>query len=452
MSKERHRTAGAVIGLVLVLMVGSVACLPIRPITGIGAVEEGSDRIGCGRADNRIEVTVSSHLDPSCTYTRSIQITSSDVVFDCRGAMLDKAPDSRDRLGIEIVAPIDVPLSNVTIRNCIVRGFSNNVRIRREGFRDLTPGSEYDSAFSNIRIENSHFYDSEASGLFVDAYVTGVTLDGIEVARSGGVGIYLEGGSRDNVVQNSEIHHNGFGDVDPEGVPVVVGGVEFRYRSTGREGIAIDGSRNNVLRGNRIHNNAAGAVFLYKNCGEDVTTNPGGWWNRPYGSSGNLIEANVMAKEDNGVWLGSRMAENQALMDCSDVPYVTGPLRAIYLDPAPDNIVRGNMVLDVVQGVRVEDDGNRVEDNLFVVTDQQTAVLIGTRERTAALGQPVSNTIVTGNEALSTVPIEPYRWAYGQTGTTFAENLANELPAALIEGTPPPINPFLFAEEIWVAP
>lgn len=449
----RHGSIGrmGLVGVVAVMIGALVACQPIRPITPIGTVDEGSDRIGCNKADNQIVVTVSSHLVPSCTYTRSIQITSSDVVLDCRGALIEKDPDVRDRLGIEIVAPADVALSNVTVRNCIVRGFSNNMRIRREGFKELTQGMEYDNAFSNIRVENSRFYDSEASGLFVDGYVTGVTLDGLEVARSGGVGVYLEAGSKDNVVQHSEIHHNGYRDVTPEGVPIVVGGVEFRYRSTGREGIAIDGSRDNIVRNNTIHNNSAGAILVYKNCGEDATSNPEGWWHRPYGSSGNLIEGNKIGSEDNGVWLASRMAENQTFMDCSDPPYLSAPLQSVFVDPSPDNVVRENLLINVTHGVRVEDDGNRVEDNQFFLAPGQTSVLIGTKHRTEALALPVSGTVVTGNETLASVPVQPYGWIYGHVATTFAGNFLNGLEAGLAEGTPPVINPFLFAEEIWVA-
>jgi hypothetical protein len=448
-SRARHLL---VIGLALGVIAALAACNPIREITPIGVVGEGSQLIKCARADNQITITESSHLDPACTYTRSIQITASDVVFDCRGAHIAKDPEVRDRLGIEIVAPTDVALSNVVVRNCVVRGFSNNMRIRREGFKELTVGSEYENPFANIRVENSHFYDSEASGVFVDGYVTGVTLSGLEVARSGAVGVYLEGGSKGTVVENSDIHHNGYKDITPEGVPIIVGGVELRYRSAGREGLAIDGSRDNVIRTTTFHHNAQGAIFLYKNCGEDATTQPDGWWHRPYGSSGNVIEGNVMANEDNGVWIASRMAENQEFMDCSDTPYITAPLRRVYLDPAPDNIVRNNIIGGVTYGVRVEDDGNRVENNYFAVTQGQAAVLVGTRDRTAALGLPVRNTIVSGNQTMSADVLEPYGWIYGHADTTYTGNTLNGVPVDLVPGVPPPINPFLHAEEVWVAP
>lgn len=426
------------------------ACQPSAVRTlHFGDTEPGSQLVGCENADEKLTITSSSHLDPSCTYTRSIQITASNVVFDCRGAHIARDPAVNDRLGIEIVAPTSVALSDVTVRNCTVENFAtNNMRIRREGFKELQQGSEYENSFSDIRVENSNFYGSGGSGLFVDGYVTGVTLTGLDVARSGGVGVYLEAGSKGTVIDRGHIHDNGFADVTPEGVPITVGGVEFRYHSTGREGIAIDGSRDNVLRNNVIHDNAAGGVFLYKNCGEDSGSN--GWWTRPYGSSGNLLDTNWIYNEVNGVWIGSRMAENQFFMDCSDTPMLEGPLRAVFLDPSPDNVVRANRFANVEYGVRVEDDGNRIEGNAFSHS-AQSSVLIGTKERTAVLGLPVNGTIVADNVSDGPTP-EPFAWIYGHTATTFTGNRTNAAAAILVGGTPPAINPFLFAKDIFVAP
>jgi parallel beta-helix repeat protein len=364
-----------------------------------------------------------------------------------------KNPAVNDRLGIEIVAPTDVALTGITVRNCIVAGFLNNVRVRRDGFKLLAEGHEYDHVFSDIRIENSRFYDSTGSGIFVDGYVTGVTLSGIEIARSGGVGVYLEAGSKDNVVEDSAIHHNGYKDTGPEGVPIVVGGQEFRYQYTGREGIAIDGSRDNVIRNNSIHDNSAGGIFLYKNCGEYATTEPDGWWTRRYGATGNLIEGNDIGSEETGVWVASRAAENQEFMDCSDTPYVSAPLRRIYRDPASDNVVRGNTFADVTYGVRVEDDRNRVEDNVFYSSlSGFQAVIVGTSERTAVLGEPVTDTTVTGNASWSPASPTPFGWIHGHAGTVFAGNEANAAAVGLVAGTQPPINPFLFAESVWLVP
>src|SRR5262249_13833436 len=147
--------------------------------------------------------------------------------------------------------------------------------------------------------------------------------------------------------------------------PFEIGGTEFRYLSTGREGIAVDGSRNNQIRRNRLARNSAGGIFLYKNCGEYITQKPNQWWQRRYAADGNLIEANTISDEPNGIWIGSRMEENQIFLDCSDPVYVSGPISRIHLDYAAHNVVRRNRLTRVDNGIRVEDDGNRIEKNRF---------------------------------------------------------------------------------------
>jgi hypothetical protein len=128
-------------------------------------------------------------------------------------------------------------------------------------------------------------------------------------------------------------------------------------------------------------------------------------------------------------------------MDCSDTPLIDAPLRKVFLHPSPDNVVRSNRFLSVKYGVRVEDDDNRVETNTFYGSDH--SVLIGTKERTAILGQPVTDTVVTNNttRGASTVP---YAWIYGQTATTSSGNRINGVAAPLSPATPPPINPVPF--------
>ena len=453
----RRRGRHAVIGViaVLVVLVGA-ACTPPRqdnPINPVvGALDPGSQLIGCDQAAQRVVVTVPSHLDPSCTYTRGFDITASGAVLDCRGARIELPSTESGGQGILIETPAAVALTGVTVRNCIVDGpFTNSMRIRRAGFKDLAEGAEYENATSDILVESSHFYDSRGSGVFVDGFVTGVTLRDVEISGSGSVGVYLEAGSKDNVVEKSRIHHNGFGDVTPAGVPFTFGGTELRYESTGREGIAIDGSRDNIVRENWISYNAAGAIFLYKNCGEDATSQPDAHWVRHYGATGNLIVDNFISSEKNGVWVGSRAAENQLPMDCSDAAYISTPARKVYLDPASDNTVRSNDFLYVNHGVRVEDDRTSVIDNRFKSTgvgDQ--AVLIGTKERTSVLSRPVTGTVLTGNSAELPVGAVPFGWVWGHAGTIDSGNLANLSPAGLAPGVQPTINPFIFAIRVWV--
>jgi hypothetical protein len=434
----------------VVVAAGCVPPHPSPPVDPVGELDPGSQLVGCDQATERITVSGVAHLDPSCTYTRGIDIQTSNTTLDCRGARIAFAGEPPSRQGILIETLADVPLENVTVRNCDVSGFApNNLRVRRVGFKDLVQGQEYEAPTADILIEHSRFSGSDGSGIFLDGFVTGVTLDDVEVVDSGSVGVYFEAGSKDNVLENSRIHRNGFKDVTPEGVPIVVGGTELRYESTGREGVAVDGARNTAIRDNWIAGNSYGGIFLYKNCGENASA--GGHWVRHYGATGNLIERNFISSEKEGVWVGSRAAENQSFMDCSDTPYIDAPARQVFLDPASGNTIRDNSFLYVERGIRVEDDATTVEGNRFSdVNPSHQAIIVGTKERTNVLGQPVTDTVITGNRADISGNAAPYRWIWGQENTTFTDNLSQQSPASLTEGTQPTINPFLFAIRIFL--
>ncbi len=219
---------------------------------------------------------------------------------------------------------------------------------------------------------------------------------------------------------------------------------------TGREGIAIDGSRNNRVANNVIHSNAAGGIFLYKNCGEYATQKPNQWWQRNYGADGNVLEGNTIVNEPEGIWVGSRMAEDQYFMDCSDPAYSSGPLHRLHLDYAKDNVVRNNTLVEVDNAVRVEDNGTTVENNTIRSSDPAArGVLVGTKWRTQLLGQPVDHTSISGNTVTIPNPTAAYGWVHGQTNTTFGPNLTNGAPATLTAGTQPTINPWLFVVRVW---
>lgn len=425
--------------------------LAVLAVRADARLADDSQLIGCEQADQPIAVRTNAHLDPSCVYSKGIEITASDVTLDCRGASIVDGADDDPR-GILIDAPTTVPLRNVTVRNCMIEGFTNGIRVQRKGFKDLAPGEEYDPAavFSNIVIENSYIHGSRGSGVFVDGYVTGVTLRRLEIVDAGSVGVYLEAGSAGNVVTHCDVRRNGFADANPAGIPVDIGGgAMLLVRETGREGIAVDGSRNNRISNNTIAGNSYGGIFLYKNCGEDFTRKPKQWWPRRYGADGNVIERNVIADAYTGVWIGSRMAENTYFMDCSDPFYVDAPLRRIHEDFAKGNVVRANRFVDVQYGIRVEDDLNRVERNVFLSDDPtHQAILVGTKERAAVLGRPVDGTVVRSNRAAIQGSIAPYGWIQPHSGTLFQRNRSFGKTVDVVPAVQPPINFHLFVLQI----
>jgi parallel beta-helix repeat protein len=436
-----------VVALALVALVALLAPVPSADEPADAAVAE---TIGCSQAGVRTVLTADAELDPSCTYTAGFEITASGVTLDCRGAAI-AGPAGVGGAGILVHAPTDVALADVVVQGCDVSGFTNAIKVTRDGFRTLPDGGEFEHPFSNIELRDNVVHDTGGVGIFVDGYVTGVAIRGNEVRSTGSSGIYLETGSKQTLVEGNVIRDNGFVENGPGGRPFDLGGTTVWFWGVGREGISVDGSYENTIRGNRFSGNSAGHVLLYKNCGEYPDRNPGRWFERRDPADRNLIEGNEFVGGRNGVWVGSRMGENTLPMECSDPAYVDEPGRRIVLDRAADNVIRANRFVDVTYGVRVEDDGTQVIDNAFTGTGpDRHAIVVGTPYRTEVLGRPVTGTVLRGNQADIDGNDSPYRWVHGHVGTTDVDNLALGAPATLCEGRPLPRQ--LFVMVIAVAP
>jgi parallel beta-helix repeat protein len=404
----------------------------------------GSTLVGCDQATVALEITVDSHLDPSCTYSGPVRVTASAVTLDCRGALIH---GGRNGTGITVVSDAAVDMSGVTIRNCRTEGFLNGMRITRTGFRDLAVGEEYVHHLRDVAIEDSIVSDSRGVGIFVDGYVTEATIANTMVRRAGSAGIYLETGSREHTVRDNWLIDNGFIENGPSGTIFNLGGVDFVYYGTGREGLAIDGSSDNVVTGNYFHGNSAGGIFLYTNCGEYPERDR--YFERRYPSDRNLIEHNIVDGGWTGVWVGSRMAENVYPMECTNPAYHEDSLVYYTLDRADDNTVRENFFLGPSYGVRVEDDGTEVIGNHFTGPDAgHHAIVVGTPYRLQYLGEPVRDTVVTGNRSAIVGNPNPYRWTDGLGTFTEADNRVDGVPTAFCEAPRTPHGPFVMALEI----
>ena len=432
-SAGRRGAARAVVATAML-----VGLLAWGPTPTAGAVE-----VPCADLDTVLVLTEDTELTPGCTYTGGIEIHTSGVTLDCRGAkIVSDGPPGASR-GILISSPVDVPLSDVTVRNCEVAGFLNDIKVTRDGFRDLPEGVEYENGFSNIVIEDNLLRDSRGVGLFVDGYVVDVTIRRNLITRTGSSGIYLDTGSAANHIHDNELVDNGYGENGPHWQTFDLAGEEFWWWGVGREGLAIDGSRFNHVHDNRFTGSSVGGILVYKNCGEYPEADR--YYERRYGSHGNLIEANTFDGELNGVWVGSRMAENTLPMECTDPAYIDEPYRRVVHDRASGNTVRSNTFDGVTYGIRVEDDDTVVEGNTFLGTGpEQHAVIIGTPLRTEVLGQPVSGTRLVGNDSRIPDSPTPYRWVHGHVGTVDEGNTALGNRVVLCEGADPPRSAFIF--------
>lgn len=399
--------------------------------------------IGCDRAAERVQVTANAVLDPSCTYTAGIDIRASGVTLDCRGALIQQASGG---IGILVETPAGVDMAHVTIRNCHVDGFVNSIHLRRAGFNALTAGHEYDHHLDDVRVLDSTLTGSRGVGLYVDGYVTNTLVKHVLIRDSGSDGIYLDAGSRYGRVIENVIVANGFREngPNPEGTVTQFNGVTFRFWGPGREGIAVDGSRDNRIASNWIVGNSAGGVFLYTNCGEYVHSDPANWVEHRFGAEDNTVVANLITGGEAGVWIGSRMGENVFPMDCSDVPYVTGPALAVTLDRAPRTTVRNNIIGDATYGVRVEDDGARIVGNTISAPDAtHHAIIVGTPYRTTKLAHPVTDTVVHDNVSTIVGNRSPYRWVDGVQGLVARRNTALGVPSAFCSAPDLPRGPFV---------
>lgn len=430
-----------VLAVVLAVVAGGCAWIGPRPSPEPPA---GSVLVGCDRAADAVEVTVSSHLDPECIYTGGVRIVASEVSLDCRGAVIR---GSGGGVGILIESPADVTMSDVTVRNCRTEGFLNGMKVTRAGFRELAAGVEYDHALRDVVIRDSTVSDSRGVGIFVDGYVTRVTLTGLAVQRAGSAGIYLETGSRANTVAHNLILDNGFRENGPGGSLFELDGTTLAYWGTGREGLAIDGSSDNVVLGNYFRGNSAGGVFLYTNCGE--YPDRARYFERRYPSDRNVISTNVFDGGWHGVWVGSRMGENVFPMQCTNEPFFEAPFVTYILDRAADNVVTNNQFNATDYGVRVEDDGTKVLNNLFLGPGPgHHAIIVGTPKRTEVLGDPIHTTTVAGNRSEIVDHPDPFRWVHGVLGLVDLDNVALGAPSRFCEGVPPPRNPFVMTIEV----
>jgi parallel beta-helix repeat protein len=431
----------AVVALMIPAAVGAGASTPTTPSPGSAPL------IDCSRANEHVTITVSSRLDPHCTYTGGFDITASGVILDCRNALLKRA--TGDVNAIAVYTDADSNLSNVTIRNCRIDGFSHGVDIARNGVNQLAAGHEYDHYLRNVTVEDTHISDTHAVGIYVHPYVTRTTLRRDVVTGAASTGVYLDEGSLRARIVDSVFGANGFVENGPGGTNTTFNGVGVRFWGPGREGIAVDGSSDNLIRGNQLLGNSAGGVFLYTNCGENVHTDPADWLDHRYGAEHNTIAGNTIVGAGTGVWIGSRMGENVYPMDCSDVPYVSGPLQAITLDRAAKNTVRGNTIVGADFGVRVEDDHAIVSGNTFSASNPaDSAVVVGTPYRASALAEPVKDTEVARNVSTIVGNHSPYRWVDGVAALHDDHNVALGAASATCEAPDIPRGPFVMVYAI----
>ena len=355
------------------------------------------------RAGSTYDITTSTRLPPGCRYEQvTLRITQPNITLDCNGALLNglttlsrhgadepyaKGQEPKNH-AILIVGHEDAeqPIQNVTVRNCQLLNYGTGVlvvmgmepatyqRARQAGTIDELARLQ-SKAPRAIRFENLDIINSHGSALYVHRFVSDVTLAESRVLGSGGVGVYLEAGSRGAEIVSNVFEGNGFASYNSK--------TRERGRrlsdTARREALAIDGSSGNTIRGNVFRKNADGGVYLYKNCWEHAKAKAREM-PRDGGADRNRIENNRFENETTGVWLAERADRDLAGFACGDALYDRDGSARFYRDYARGNAVNNNVFVSNNVGVRVQDDQNILHSNRFSRSGEAD-ILIGSLVR-----------------------------------------------------------------------
>ncbi len=214
-----------------------------------------------------------------------IDITSSDVIFDGNGHMVDGV-DGTNTYGVQVNIPNSTgPQTNVTVKNLLVTDWDYGIYYLNNSNGNL---------INNIGNSNSWVFTLESS------YNINVTDN---IATNSGLGIILENSSNNKITRNiGNLSNTSISFYKSDNNTLIDNiadsnafGVSFVYSSnntlTGNNensnyyGIVLTGSSNNTLSGNNASNNAYG-IFLV-------------------GSSNNTLSGNNASNNTDGIYLSS---------------------------------------------------------------------------------------------------------------------------------------------------
>ena len=349
--------------------------------------------IDCGQLTPNQTLRIKDHsaLSKGCDLAgKSVRfvLDSSNSSLDCQGAALSTMADDQAKASAITVQPkTDAAIKDITVANCHVDGYGHALHIhqfsnpKQRNARHFTdPTANRALAPRDIRIINVSSLNSINSGMFVGDHVQAVTFDHTRVQNAGTVGLYLEFGSRDNVIKNSVFIGNGFRSFKPN-----------------REAIAVDSSSNNRIENNQFIHNGAGSILLYRNCFEhadDSTRN--NHFKRTESSRDNIISGNTFRDEPVGVWVASRQSRNLKGFECGAYLIKQTLLASYHLDSAKDNIIANNRFEQVEQGIIVEDDGTQISGNQFAA-NVTAPINVGSKIREESAAGAVKDTIIKSN-------------------------------------------------------
>lgn len=296
-------------------------------------------------------------------------------------------------------------IENVKVLNCKIRNFPNNGIHVNWNMLDndkvkLFPNFEERKLIGprNISIVSNQIKNSGNSGVYFDDHVNGSSIFQNAILGSRSTGIYLEYHSHNNTISKNKIYKNGYTFTnDPN------------LASRIREGLAIDGSFDNQITSNAFWDNGIGAIFTYKNCGENLAGSTPFTARREFGANNNIISENIFLREKRGIFIASRQDANLIKQRCSDeTPYTNqgflkditgdlqGPFNLFFKDFSQENTISKNTFHDVAIAIKIADDNNIVDSNIFKGSSA-TLIEIGLTNRFRFLKEPIKNITISNN-------------------------------------------------------
>ena len=359
----------------------------------------------CERNSNQIRGDVT--LENGCYYDQKFKITEADAVLDCNGAELR----GDDGYQVNIKPGAD----RAVVKNCYFEGGKGiAVRSNKKRAGGATDEELWEAAPKNVVLQNNYINGSIGVAVHLHTHTVGVTVKDSIIVNNSSAGIYMSPWGKHHEVRNNQIENNGH--VKPDGVPRI-----GWYR---REGIAIDASAEHLIVDNDIVGNALGGILLYKNCWEHAEELPESV-PRTEHARDTIIRGNRFADQPFGVWVASRQSRDLKAMECGDPTPYANPLyvsdvfhptysdypsaytqdyllafppfwASVWPDFAEDNTITGNVFENHSRGgIRVEDDGTEITDNLFI--GDFDYIFVGAPFRARLANQPVANTIIRDN-------------------------------------------------------
>lgn len=361
------------------------------PIINSSEIPKSTNTLECGSIKPNQVVKIKGHtaLSQGCDLTgKSVQfvLDKSNTSLDCRGARLSQAVAS-NASAITIKLNKNAAISNITVANCHVTGYGHAMNIRQK----TNPNKRYLSGMTSlaqnkalaphdIRVINLSSNGTTASGIFVGDHVHNAHFSNLLIRGAKTVGLYLEFGTQNNVIENSVFVDNGFRPFKPN-----------------REGIAVDSSANNIIRNNQFIHNGAGGVLLYRNCFEHANdSSRSNHFRRTQSSQNNIITGNTFLNEPVGVWVASRQSRNLIGFACGAYKMAETATARYHLDSAKNNQIIGNKFIEVTKSVIVEDDGTLIQGNDFSKAGG-LPVSVGATIREQTQYGAVVDTVIEGN-------------------------------------------------------